>query len=394
MARNHKEGVVLACTPTGRIKEVIYDGLNLSEKLPTGVSLTALMNHHNINKALSFLEELRVQKFSFGWELNLQLGHQIKTLHAAGTYINGLLYIVAATSRVEADRLYEEMLKINNEQMNLLRQAKKENMMLRQNRTDEVYDEMTRINNDLVNLQRELSKKNLLLEQQKRELERYRQILAIENAYINEIFGKMVDPRVRDHLLSGNINLGGETQQATILFTDIRGFTAISAQLRPDEVVAWLNLYFEEMSHCIIQNKGLVNKYIGDAILAVFGVPIALENHAEVAVQAALAMRTALTRLNKRFLKQGMPLLKAGIGIHTGPVLAGNIGSSHRMEFTVIGDAVNIASRMENLSKDFTHDIIISEATLAQLTTTNIAAYLATVQVRGTNHNIKIYSVE
>ena len=127
--------------------------------------------------------------------------------------------------------------------------------------------------------------------------------------------------------------LGGETREVSILFVDIRGFTSISKKLSPAEVVNWLNLYFEQMSECIANEKGLVNKFIGDAILAVFGAPIPLLNHAESAVKAAIAMRRQANALSLEFNKQGLPRLKIGIGIHTGKVLAGNIGSMTRLGY-------------------------------------------------------------
>ena len=165
-----------------------------------------------------------------------------------------------------------------------------------------------------------------------------------EKEFIKDTFGKVVDPTVRDYLLKGNLALGGETREVSILFVDIRGFTSISEKLPPVEVVHWLNLYFEQMSECVANEKGLVNKFIGDAILAVFGAPVPVANHALSAVKAAIAMRNKAKFLSQEFSHKNLPELKIGIGIHSGNVLAGNIGSLSRLEYTVIGDTVNSLS--------------------------------------------------
>ena len=214
-----------------------------------------------------------------------------------------------------------------------------------------------------------------------------------EKEFIKDTFGKIVDPRVRDHLLSGNIKLGGELKEATILFIDIRDFTSISEKMQPDKVVVLLNRYFEKMSQCITEENGLVNKYIGDAILAIFGVPIKLDNHSNAAIRAALKMRIERNLLNKELVKEGFPSIQTGIGIHTGEVLAGNIGSTSRMEYTVIGDAVNIASRIEKLCKQFNYDLILSEATVMQLSDIFNPIYLDTVKIRGKEQLIKIFQM-
>lgn len=214
-----------------------------------------------------------------------------------------------------------------------------------------------------------------------------------EKELIKDTFGKMVDPRVRDHLLKGNIALGGELREATIVFTDIRGFTSLSEKMHPDQVVRLLNRYFEKMSTCITLEHGFVNKYIGDAILAVFGLPLQHVNHAAEAVNAALRMRTVGDALNEELEQEGLPKILTGIGIHSGEVLAGNIGSTTRMEYTVIGDTVNIASRLESLCKTYKCDLILSEATVSLLETSLQPEYLETVQVRGREQAIRIFSL-
>ena len=216
----------------------------------------------------------------------------------------------------------------------------------------------------------------------------------MEKEFIKDTFGKVVDPSVRDHLLSGHIHLGGELREAAILFTDIRNFTSISAKMKPDQVVDWLNKYFDRMSQCIVEEGGIVNKYIGDAILAVFGVPIVLDNQIIAAVKAAYNMTLARDRLNKDLVRAGFPPVQSGIGIHAGPVLAGNIGSSSRMEYTVIGDTVNVAARIEKLCKEFRSEIILSEYAVLQLGDTFQVQSLGSANIRGREQPLKLFSIE
>lgn len=213
-----------------------------------------------------------------------------------------------------------------------------------------------------------------------------------EKEFIKDTFGKVVDPKVRDYLLSGHIALGGEIREAAILFTDIRNFTAISSGMKPDQVVDWLNRYFEKMSQCIVEEGGIVNKYIGDSILAVFGVPIGLDNNTAAAIGAAYKMRSAKAQLNAELAQAGLPPMHSGIGIHAGPVLAGNIGSSSRMEYTVIGDTVNVAARMEKLCKEFDTDIILSEAAVLELGPAFQAQDLGLVNIRGKEQPLRLFA--
>ncbi len=214
-----------------------------------------------------------------------------------------------------------------------------------------------------------------------------------EKEFIKDTFGKVVDPTVRDYLLKGNLALGGETRDVSVLFVDIRGFTSISEKLPPAEVVHWLNQYFEQMSESIAREKGLVNKFIGDAILAVFGAPVPFSNHAESAVRAAIEMRRQARRLSEEFNQKGLPELKIGIGIHSGKVLAGNIGSLTRLEYTVIGDTVNIASRLEAHCKEVGKDLLITENTKLLLGDLFQAESIGNIQVRGRESQIAIYSL-
>ena len=216
-----------------------------------------------------------------------------------------------------------------------------------------------------------------------------------EKELMYETFGKVVTPEIRNWLLQGNTKLGGETVCATILFCDIRGFTSLSEQIKPEQVVKLLNKYFFAMEQCIVKHNGIINKYIGDAIMAIFGVPVPNEKQAIDAYKCCLDMRKTLTELNKELENENLPPIKFGIGLHTGNVLAGNIGSNSRMEYTVIGDAVNVASRIESLCKEYNCDLLISETTaegiIADESFSSQLKSIGETQIRGRKTAISIY---
>lgn len=217
-----------------------------------------------------------------------------------------------------------------------------------------------------------------------------------EKEFMRDTFGKVVDPEVRDYLMSGagraslGEALGGETREVTVLFCDIRSFTAMSEKMAAAEVVSLLNRYFTALGQCITAHHGIINKYIGDAIMAIFGAPVASQNSAEDAFLAAMDMRKALVQVNKEFIEDGLPELKFGIGIHTGPVFAGTIGAENRMEYTVIGDTVNTASRLESLCKTYTTDLLVSEAAASKLKTP--IEFVTDAQIRGKTEPMKVYT--
>ncbi len=175
--------------------------------------------------------------------------------------------------------------------------------------------------------------------------------------------GKYMARKVMAHLLKEKMSLGGEKLNVTILFTDIRSFTSISENMDPQALVALLNEYFTEMVTIVLGQDGVVDKYIGDAIMVVFGAPEPEPNDALRAVRSAVGMRDALRKLNERLKARGMTPLRTGIGIHTGEVIAGSIGHEEQRQYTVIGDAVNLASRLETATKDLAVNILISEHT-------------------------------
>ena len=188
-----------------------------------------------------------------------------------------------------------------------------------------------------------------------------------EREKIRDTFGKYVTPEIRDQILSGRIPLHGERQVATLLFSDLRNFTNYVEANDPEEVIKSMREYFTAMQAAIRNYDGLVLQYVGDEIEAVFGVPLKLVDHADRAVHAALDMRKNLEELNKKRALLGKLPFRHGIGIHTGPVLAGNTGSDDRLSYALIGDTVNLASRIEGLTKPLQWDILISDETTSHL---------------------------
>lgn len=201
---------------------------------------------------------------------------------------------------------------------------------------------------------------------------------------ISDHFGNYVSAEVRDDILKGNTALGGDEVEVTILFADIRNFTALSEKHTPAEVVSMLNQYFTEMVRAITQHGGTVNKFIGDAIMAIFGSPKKLDNHAESAVLAAHEMLARLEAHNYLQSAKGEPTFDIGIGLHSGNVIAGNIGAESRKEYTVIGDAVNLASRVEGLTKQYNISLLATDSVVSKLSGTKFdLREIDTVTVKG-----------
>jgi class 3 adenylate cyclase len=194
-----------------------------------------------------------------------------------------------------------------------------------------------------------------------------KQFQHLEDRLQKERLSRYFSPSVYDLVSTGSASKPWKGR-ATVLFTDIRGFTAMSERLAPEQVVAMLNEYFELMVGIVFKNSGTLDKFIGDAMLAVFGAPIPSDCHEDQAVTTAREMIAALDNLNEQRAARGEPPIDIGIGIHTGDIVAGNVGSQQRTEFTVIGDTVNVASRLESATKLFKEKIIISDETWKGLT--------------------------
>ncbi len=208
---------------------------------------------------------------------------------------------------------------------------------------------------------------------------------------IHETFGRYVSPEVRDEILSGRTGLAGDQREVTILFADLRGFSTWVEASPAAEVVEGLNAHFSEMELAIRAHRGLVLQYIGDEIEAVFGAPLADESHADHAVAAAIDMQRRLEAWNDKRRVAALHTLEHGIGIHSGTVVAGNIGSAQRMSYALVGDAVNVASRIEALNKEFGSHILVSGATRSRLRTPVAMQALSAVRVKGRSAEVEVY---
>jgi adenylate cyclase len=189
------------------------------------------------------------------------------------------------------------------------------------------------------------------------------------------------------------VGLEGEQREVTILFADLRDFTPWVEATEPREVVRELNRYFGEMEKAVRRHGGLVLQFIGDEIEAVFGAPVAAADHAERAVRAALDMRSALEEFNASRKAAGKPPLRHGIGVHTGTVLAGSIGGADRLSYALVGDAVNLASRIQDLTKTAGTDILISATTIASLAGAVAVTPLPAVKVKGRSAEVEVFAV-
>ena len=212
-----------------------------------------------------------------------------------------------------------------------------------------------------------------------------------ERDRLRDTFGRYVTRQVADHLMKGNLDLGGELVPVTVLFSDIRSFTSISENMDPRALLDFLNEYFSGMVESVMHHHGVVDKFIGDAIMAVFGAPVPEPNDPLNAVKAALEMRSRLDKINENFRKRGLPEVRTGIGLHSGQVVAGNMGHSERMEYTVIGDAVNLASRLEGMTKELQCDVVLSEDLYVQVEEHVQAEPLRKIKVKGRDREVMVY---
>ncbi len=222
----------------------------------------------------------------------------------------------------------------------------------------------------------------------------YKSVLAkTSEERIRHIFQKYVPGEVIDEVLKtkGEQLLIGKKQVATILFSDIRSFTSIAEKMSAEELVTALNTYFNIMVSIIIEHKGIIDKFIGDAIMALFGAPVQYEDDPQQAILTGLSMIEALKTFNKNQVRVGKPVFKIGVGLNTGQVVVGNIGSTQKLEYTCIGDTVNLASRLEGLTKVYGVPIIISEFTLSESRNNIKTRELDAVRVKGKIQPVKIY---
>jgi adenylate cyclase len=218
----------------------------------------------------------------------------------------------------------------------------------------------------------------------------------LEKRRVRNLFTRFISPEMVDQLIATqDINSLNKRANVSILFSDIRGFTTLSEKLAPEEVVALLNPYLEAMTGVIYRHGGTVDKYEGDAIIAFFGEPVSYPDHARRAVRAAVDMRTALDDLKARWEREGSPRpnLEMGIGVHSGEVFVGLLGSAQRINYTVIGDAANLASRLQDLTKTYQWPILISESTQRQVQEEFETEFVDSVVVKGKTEPVRTYKV-
>jgi adenylate cyclase len=207
-------------------------------------------------------------------------------------------------------------------------------------------------------------------------------------------FVRYVSKPIMEQILSSDINLKGERRKITVLFSDIRDFTAFSERVDPEEVVSLLNEYFEEMFKIIFAHNGTVDKIIGDGIMVEFGAPLDDLFQEQNAIQTAMEMQKALNALSDRWQAKGKPRLKMGIGIHSGPAIVGNIGTEQRVDYTAIGDTVNVASRLESATKDWNASILVSGATANKVEGLFPLRRLGPIRLPGRATPIEAYAID
>lgn len=216
---------------------------------------------------------------------------------------------------------------------------------------------------------------------------------ALARRRLAALFGQYLPPELVEQMARDpeRYTMEGRSAELTVLFTDVRGFTTFSEKLTPHELAALMNRYFSVMTEIVRQHRGTLDKYVGDALMAFWGAPIDDPEHALHAVQAALAMQAALVDLNREFEQRGWPPIRITIGINTGPMVVGDMGSRHRRAYTVLGDAVNVAARLQELSGKLECPVVIGEATAAALPAGWRCRELERVTLRGRSAPLAIF---
>ncbi len=215
----------------------------------------------------------------------------------------------------------------------------------------------------------------------------------LENRHIRKSFGQYVDREVANQIIDEEESIGGEEREVSVFFTDIRNYTTLCEGLPPEMVVTILNELFTMMGEIITRHQGWIVDFVGDAVLAVFGAPKPNPNHAAEAVKTAIEIQQSLDEINARWEKRGIPPFRIGVGIHTGAVVAGVVGSGVRKKFGVTGDTVNTGSRVEGLNKDFSTSILITRATLDKLGGKIAVRNCGQVKVKGRETMVEVFEV-
>jgi adenylate cyclase len=216
-----------------------------------------------------------------------------------------------------------------------------------------------------------------------------------QKALIRDAFGQYLSPKVVNILVKDptKLSLGGERREMTAFFSDIAGFSTISEHLTPEQLVALLNEYLTGMCDIIARYDGTVDKFEGDAIIAFWGAPLPQPDHARLACLAAIDMQRHMVDYRQRLVAEGRPLLNIRIGMNTGPMLVGNLGSRQRMDYTIMGDAVNLASRLEGVNKEYGTRSMISENTYAHVRDLVEVRELDRIRVIGRREPVTIYEL-
>jgi adenylate cyclase len=214
-----------------------------------------------------------------------------------------------------------------------------------------------------------------------------------EREHIKDTFGRFVSRDVAEAVLSGRVPLAGERREVSILFQDIRGFTALSQTLDPVALLRLLNRFFTEVVAAVEAEGGVVKQFTGDGVMALFGAPQSRADHTERAVRAALGIVTRLARLNVLLQNDGGAPLQIGVGIHTGEVVAGLIGPDERIEYGVVGESVNLASRIESLTKEITATILVSKEIAARLGSEFVLGRTALLPVKGMSRPVEVVEI-
>ncbi|MEM7209439.1 MAG: adenylate/guanylate cyclase domain-containing protein [Pseudomonadota bacterium] len=214
----------------------------------------------------------------------------------------------------------------------------------------------------------------------------------VDKKQLTRVFSQYVPPEIAQDYSKDpqRINLEGEAREVTVMFCDIQGFTTVSEQLEPRKLALWLNRFFNLVSEIIVRNKGTIDKYMGDSVMAFWGAPVRNENHAADALAAALEIQRELAAFRLELLGDGMPDLYVGVGISSGISNVGNMGSEFRMAYTVVGDTVNVAERLERQTRYYNVPIIVSDLT-SRLIPDHLFRELDIVKVKGRSRYVKIY---
>ena len=214
-------------------------------------------------------------------------------------------------------------------------------------------------------------------------------------SFLQNAFKRYVPPSVSEIIARDpqQLELGGEEKNLTVLFSDLIGFTTLSEKMSPPEIVKLLSEYFDEMTNVIFKNEGTLKEYVADELMAIFGAPVYQSDHAKRACKSAIAMSKRLKELRGIWSKQNRPQLKARIGINTGSMLVGNLGSTHRFSYGVVGDQVNLGSRLEGLNNKYGTEILVGENTANELDNDFHLREIDLVRVKGRNQSVRIFEL-